>query len=184
MARCGPIGRRARCESSKHLLAKGSSFWPLARPDGFRGGPVTSQAAELGRKVIALEEVIFARKSPREQRPNLHLKPSFFHHAGIVGPLVRLFNRLISLASGNGLRAANRKVKGHAIALLDELSGLSMLINWSNRDPTRELISESRGINDAWISVSFSGSVAAGLYHRHHTGLRYDRRTKNPTAGD
>jgi magnesium transporter len=89
------IGLRARCEASKHLLAKGPGFVLYALMD-FVVDQFFPILEALEEKVVELEEVVLDEKFIHETTNRIyHLKRELLSIKRAVSPLVDICSRLI-----------------------------------------------------------------------------------------
>jgi magnesium transporter len=164
------IGLRARCESSKHLLAKGSGFVLYALMD-FVVDQYFPIVEALEEKVIALEEVIFGEKVIQETTGQIyHLKRELLSIKRAVWPLVDVCNRLMRFDLAlvpEDTKPYFRDVYDHAVRINEMVDTLRELLATA-LDANLSIIAVSQNKDTkrlaAWAAIIAAPTAIAGIY--------------------
>jgi len=164
------VGLRARCESSKQLLAKGPGFVLYALMD-FVVDQYFPIVEALEEQVVQLEEVIFGEKFIHETTGRIYrLKRELLSIKRAVSPLVDICNRLmrfdIDLVPAD-TKPYFRDVYDHAVRINEMVDTLRELLATA-LDANLSIISVSQNKDTkrlaAWAAIIAVPTALAGIY--------------------
>ena len=136
---------RKRCESTPHLLSKGSGFALYAVMDSIvdQYFPVIEVLEE---ELVQLEEKIFAEQSRRETTFDIyHLKRQLMEVKRAVSPLIEICNRLMRF----DLKVIPEDTRPYFRDIYDHVIRINEMV-----DTARELLSTALDANFSLISIS------------------------------
>ncbi len=164
------VGLRARCEASKHLLAKGPGFVLYALMD-FVVDQYFPILEALEEKVVELEEVVLDEKFIQQTTSTIyHLKRELLSIKRAVSPLVDICSRLMRFdleLVPEDTKPYFRDVYDHAMRI-NEMADTLREILATALDANLSIISVSQNKDTkrlaAWAAIIAAPTAIAGIY--------------------
>ena len=164
------VGLRARCEASKHLLAKGPGFVLYALMD-FVVDQYFPILEALEEKVVELEEVVLDEKFIHETTSRIyHLKRELLSIKRAVSPLVDICSRLMRFDLDllpEETKPYFRDVYDHAMRI-NEMADTLREVLATALDANLSVISVSQNKDTkrlaAWAAIIAAPTAIAGIY--------------------
>ena len=164
------VGLRARCEASKHLLAKGPGFVLYALMD-FVVDQYFPILEALEERVVELEEVVLDEKFIHETTSRIyHLKRELLSIKRAVSPLVDICSRLMRFDLAllpEDTKPYYRDVYDHAMRI-NEMADTLREVLATALDANLSVISVSQNKDTkrlaAWAAIIAAPTAIAGIY--------------------
>ncbi len=164
------VGLRARCEASRHLLAKGPGFVLYALMD-FVVDQYFPILEELEEKVVELEEMVLDEKFIQQTTSNIyHLKRELLSIKRAVSPLVDICSRLMRFDLDlvpEDTKPYFRDVYDHAMRI-NEMADTLREVLATALDANLSIISVSQNKDTkrlaAWAAIIAAPTAIAGIY--------------------
>ena len=164
------VGLRARCEASKHLLAKGPGFVLYALMD-FVVDQYFPILEALEERVVELEEVVLDEKFIQQTTSRIyHLKRELLSIKRAVSPLVDISSRLMRFdveLIPEGTKPYFRHVYDHAMRINEMADTLrEVLATALNANLSVISVSQNKDTKRlaAWAAIIAAPTAIAGIY--------------------
>jgi magnesium transporter len=164
------VGLRARCEASRHLLAKGPGFVLYALMD-FVVDQYFPILEALEEKVVELEEIVLDERFIQQTTSNIyHLKRELLSIKRAVSPLVDICSRLMRFDLDlvpEDTKLYFRDVYDHAMRI-NEMADTLREVLATALDANLSIISVSQNKDTkrlaAWAAIIAAPTAIAGIY--------------------